>query len=297
MKHYKNLIDLSRDNGFAPPENPLIGLVRCNNTCSLGDRMFTSDMYMIGFKKIKSGMFLYGRTQYDHDNGSMSFVKPRQTIKLENLQFEEDGFLILLHEDVLHGHALYNEIKKYNFFEYETSEALHLSPAEEKIIWELYYKIETEYYNNQDEYSRDIILAHVDSILKYSQRFYKRQFLTRVNVTGTMASRFNTILTEYFDKGLLHKKGLPTVNYMAEQLNFSARYMSDILKQETGKTAMDWIHIHLVTEAKNMLKSADQTVAEIAYALGFENPPYFSRLFKKEVGVSPNQYKKQYELN
>jgi AraC family transcriptional activator of pobA len=298
MEHYKSLSTLYRANGFPAPEHPLIGIYHCvnSNICSLGNREFTTDFYMIGFKKIKAGMIMYGRTRYDHDNGSMSFVKPRQIIEFKNLEFEEDGFLIFFHEDFLNGHFLHQEIKKYNFFDYETSEALHLSPREEEIIWDLYRKIETEYLNNPDEYSRDIMLTHIDSILKYSQRFYKRQFINRTTLSGKTVSKFNEALAAYFEKGNLATQGLPSVNMMADKLSLSPRYLSDLLKQETGKTAIELIHIFLIAEAKHLLKSADQSVAEIAYTLGFENLPYFSRLFKKEVGLSPVQFKK-HQLN
>lgn len=293
MKHYKSLAQLSLDNGFTPPENPLLNLVHCDNTCGILEQEFTSDFYLIGFKKLVSGMFLYGRTKYDHDNGSMSFVKPRQVIEFKNMKFEEKGFLILIHEDFLNGHPLHTEIKKYGYFEYETNEALHLSPKEEQIIWNLFNEIEVEYNNNQDEYSRDIILGHIESILKYSQRFYKRQFINRITATGKMVSRFNDALSAYFEKGYLLEKGLPTVKSMAAELNLSPSYLSDLLKQETGKTAMELIHIYLISEAKNLLKGSNNNIAETAYTLGFDNLPYFSRLFKKEVGISPVQFRKQ----
>ena len=293
MKHFKSLTELHKANGFAPPENPLISLIVCNNTCSIGATEFTGDFYMIGFKKLLSGVFLYGRTRYDHESGSMSFVKPRQVIQLKDLEFEQDGFMIYFHEDFLNGHSLHSEIKKYSYFDYESSEALHLSPKEEQVIWELYRKIETEYNNNTDEYSKDIMLAHIDSILKYSQRFYKRQFINRTDLSGTIVSKFNDILSAYFDGGLLSQKGLPTVKQMADKLNLSVRYLSDLLKQETGKTAIELIHIFLISEAKNLLKGSSNNIAETAYTLGFDNLPYFSRLFKKEVGISPNQFKKQ----
>ena len=293
MKHYKRLADLSRDNGFAPPENPLLNLIHCTHTCSIVEQEFTSDFYQIGFKKLLSGTFAYGRTKYDHDNGTLSFVKPRQIIEFKKLEFEEDGFLILIHEDYLNGHPLHNEIKKYTYFEYETNEALSLSPKEEQIIWNLFKEIEAEYNNNQDEYSRDIILGHIESILKYSQRFYKRQFINRITASGKMVSRFNDALSAYFEKGHLLEKGLPTVKSMAAELNLSPSYLSDLLKQETGKTAMELIHIYLISEAKNLLKGSDHNIAETAYTLGFDNLPYFSRLFKKEVGISPVQFRKQ----
>ncbi|HLZ85877.1 MAG TPA: helix-turn-helix domain-containing protein [Puia sp.] len=293
MKHYKTLHSLLVENGWPPPEHPLLAVVRCHKACTSGDREFTSDFYMIGFKKLKSGVIRYGRTKYDHENGCMSFVRPRQVIEFIDLEFEEDAFLIFFHEDYLNGHPLHSEIKKYGFFDYESSEALHLSPKEEKTVWELYFKIHAESTTNPDEYSRDIILTHLDSILKYSQRFYKRQFINRTIISDHTVSKFNSILAGYFEQGQLETQGLPTVNYMASQLNLSSRYLSDLLKEETGKTAIELIHIFLISEAKNLLKGPDHTVSETAYKLGFENLPYFSRLFKKEVGLSPNQFRKQ----
>jgi len=248
---------------------------------------------MIGFKKLKAGQIMYGRTKYDHDNGSMMFIKPRQVIQFNSVEYDEDAFIMFIHEDFLNGHFLHNEINKYAFFDYEANEALHLSPSEEQIMWDLYYKIEAEYHNNTDEYSRDIMLTHIDSILKYSQRFYKRQFINRTELSGKTVSKFNEVLAAYFTNGLLLTRGLPSVNSLASQLNLSPRYLSDMLKQETGKTAIELIHIYLINEAKNRLKSDYQNVSEIAYELGFENLPYFSRLFKKETGISPNQFKKQ----
>jgi AraC family transcriptional activator of pobA len=293
MKHYKNLSELHRGNGFPPPENPLFSIYQCNKTCAMGDREFTSDFYMIGFKKIVSGVILYGRSEFDHQSGSMVFFKPRQLIEMKNLQFEEDGFLIFIHEDFLNGHLLHNEINRYHYFDYETNEALHLSPREEKTIWDLYRKIEEEYTNNPDEYSREIILATLDTLLKYAQRFYKRQFINRSEISGKTVTKFYTELDTYVARGFLDTKGLPSVQYMADRLHLSAGYLTDILKQESGKTALEHIHLYLISEAKHRLKGEDQSVSEIAYALGFDNLSYFSRLFRKEVGISPNMFKKQ----
>lgn len=296
MNHFKTISEYNRHNGFPPPENPLISLVECTkiDACSLSREEFTGDFYMIMFKKMKSGVIVYGRTKYDHDNGSLSFIKPRQVMQMDNIELEEKGFIIFVHEDYFAGHNLHTEIKKYGFFEYETNEALHLSAREEEIVWDLFYKMQNEYNNNEDEYSREIMLTHIDSILKYSQRFYKRQFINRTQLSGKTVSRFNEVLSTYFENGQLKDKGLPSVKAMADLLNTSPRYLSDLLRQETGKTAIELIHIFLIGEAKNMLQATGNSVSETAYSLGFENPPYFSRLFKKEVGLTPVEFRKQF---
>ena len=292
MKHFKSLTELHRFNGLPMPENPLFSVYRCPKKTSLGENPFTSDFYVIGLKKLESGVIMYGRTKYDHENGCMLFAKPRQVIEFKNLEYHEDSFIIFIHEDFLNGHFLHNEINKYAFFDYEANEALHLSPREEQTMWELFFKIDAEYRTNNDEYSRAIMLSHVDAMLKYSQRFYKRQFINRTELSGKTVSKFNEALAVYFKDGRLSKQGLPNVTTMASQLNLSPRYLTDLLKQETGKTAIELIHIYLINEAKNRLRNEDGRVSEIAYALGFEDLSYFSRLFKKETGLTPNQFKK-----
>ncbi len=294
--HFKSLAQLHEFNGYPAPEHPMLSLLRCTQTCPLGTRVYTGDFYMIAFKKMKKGEIIYGKTKYDNSSGSLYFTSPRQQIEMRNIELEEDGFAIYIHEDYLNGHPLHTAIKSYRYFDYETDEALHLSPKEEEIIRDLYSKIEGEYYNNQDEYSKEIMLGHIEAILKYAQRFYKRQFINRTPLSGKVVTRMNHLLGEYFRTGAYLEKGLPTVKSMASQLHVSASYLSDLLKQETGKTAIETIHIFLIQEAKNRLAKEEGTIAETAYNLGFENLSYFSRLFKKEVGISPNQFRKQ-QLN
>lgn len=292
MKHFKSLAEMHVENHWPPPAHPLFSMVGCMSACRLGDREFTSDCYLIAFKKIKAGHIMYGRTRFDHENGSMFFAKPRQIIEMKGLEFEERGFMLLIHEDYLKGHVLHKTIEQYGYFDYETDEALHLSPREEQVIWEIYEKIEVEYNSNPDEYSREIILSHIDSILKYAQRYFKRQFIDRTVLLSKTVSKFNEVLKNYLANRLLQEQGLPSVNYMAEQLFLSPRYLSDVLKQETGKTAMELIHLFLVSEAKNDLRLGEKSVSEIAYELGFENASYFTRLFKKQAGMTPVEFRK-----
>ena len=294
INHYKSITELHEKSGFETPKHPQLSLMTCKElmTYSVGEDKFTGDFYMVALKKIKSGYVLYGKTKYDHSNGSTVFMKPRQIIEVSNVQFAEKGFVMFFHEDYLSGHPLFEQIKKYGYFEYEINEALHLSPSEELIMWELYDNIRKEYDENSDEFSREIILSHIDSILKYSDRFYKRQFIDRsLNVSGTMVKKFQKVVDDYFEKNLHLNEGLPTVHYLAGKLAVSTRYLSDVLRQETGKTALEHIHIYLIKEAKNLLLSSENNVSGIAYDLGFESPSYFTRLFKKIVGLTPIQYR------
>lgn len=293
MKHFKKISELHEVLGVKPPEHPLFSVAygERDNCTGISELEFTSAFYIIGFKKLKSGQMLYGKTKYDHDLGSMSFIKPQQKVFFQNMELEEKGFLIIIHEDFLPGTPLYSEIKKYSYFDYEVNEALHLSPAEENIIWNLYFTIEKEYNNNTDEHSKMIIISHIDSMLKYAQRFYKRQFIHRTELTGATLTRFNALLAANFEERKLKGTGLPTVALLAEKMHISPRYLTDLLKEETGKTALELIHLFLIGEAKNMLTGGDMNISEISSSLGFENLTYFSRLFKKEVGSTPNKFR------
>ncbi|MES2239066.1 MAG: helix-turn-helix transcriptional regulator [Bacteroidota bacterium] len=295
MNHFDKISTYTKAMGIKAPEHPLFCFAKGDaNSCNTGnDADFTADFYIISFKNVASGTMQYGKTKYDHNLGKMSFTKPRQIVGCKNIRLEDDCFLILIHEDFLSGTALYNEIKKYSYFEYEVNEALHLSPSEEETIWNLAFAIEKEYQNNTDDFSKTIILSHLSTMFKYAQRYYKRQFINREELSGATFTKFNDLLSSYFEDKNNNELGLPTVNYMAEKLNISPRYLSDMLKQETGKTALELIHLYLISEAKNLLKEGKRNISEISLSLGFENATYFSRLFKKEIGLTPTEYREQ----
>jgi AraC family transcriptional regulator, transcriptional activator of pobA len=293
MNHFKKINDLHEALGIKPPEHPLFSVAYGEKDSCTGniELEFTSAFYIIGFKKLKSGSMLYGKTKYDHDRGSMSFIKPQQKVTFKSMELQEKGFLIIIHEDFLPGTVLYNEVKKYSYFDYEVNEALHLSPGEEDIIWNLYFSIEKEYNNNTDEHSKSIIISHLNSMLKYAQRFYKRQFIHRTELTGSTVTRFNALLAADFEERKSKDRRLPTVSSMAEKMHISPRYLTDLLKEETGKTALELIHLFLIGEAKNLLTEGELNISEISHLLGFDNTTYFSRLFKKEVGTPPNKFR------
>ncbi|HHB51599.1 MAG TPA: AraC family transcriptional regulator, partial [Saprospiraceae bacterium] len=258
----------------------------------------TNNCYTISFKKYLEGDLNYGRTKYDFTNGALIFIAPRQVLQWDTrVVFERKGFSINFHEDFLKGTALVQQIKKYGFFSYSVNEALHLSPKEEKQIEAIVDNIEFEYNNNQDAFSKEIIISQLDTLLKYANRFYERQFLNRKEMSNNLLEQFNQHLTEYFESGQLQEKGIPSIEQIANKLSVSQRYLSDTLKKETGKTTTEHLQLHLIDKAKNILLQPNKSISEVAYELGFEYPPYFSRLFRKKEGISPTEYREKYKLN
>ncbi|KXX67054.1 AraC family transcriptional regulator [Flammeovirga sp. SJP92] len=295
---FNNITEFNKAQNLPAPENPLF-TVGCkilsaeeiqNCVSSQTEVSYTNRFYIISLKNIVSGELIYGRTKYDCETGTMFFSSPDQTYILEDIIVSSESWFIAFHEDFIAGTDIRKRIKNYNFFNYNINEALHLSPKEENTIKTIFKTIETEYQNNQDEFSKDIILTHLEALLRYADRFYKRQFLNRKDINKALFTRFKDILDQYFQSNQLEENGIPTAEWIASQLGVSHRYMRDTIKAETGKTAVDQINLYLVEEAKNLLLGPNVSISETAYKLGFEYPQYFSRLFKKKTGLSPKEY-------
>ena len=173
------------------------------------------------------------------------------------------------------------QIKRIAFFSYSVNEALHLSPKEEKQIESIVESIDMDYQNNQDEFSKEIIISQLSTLFKYANRFYERQFTNRKEMSNVLLEKFNQELDTYSNSGQLKKDGIPSIEQIAVRLSVSQRYLSDTLKKETGKTSTEHLQLYLIDEAKHILLIPNKTISEVAYELGFEYPPYFSPLFKK----------------
>lgn len=303
MQHFKTLSAYIDYLELPRPEHPMLsvfsatgeGFLPCPKESS---PPITNDCYSISLKKIVKGEVNYGRTKYDFTNGALIFIAPRQVLQWdESVVYDQKGFSINFHEDFLKGTDLAQQIKKYGYFSYSANEALHLSPKEERQIESIVENIEIEYQNNQDEFSKEIIISQLSTLLKYANRFYERQFINRKELSNDLLEQFNQQLSAYFDSGQLEENGIPSIEQIADKLSVSQRYLSDTLKKETGKTSTEHLQLYLIDEAKNILLNPHKTISEVAYELGFEYPPYFSRLFKKKEGISPSAYREKYKMN
>ncbi|SFW67096.1 AraC-type DNA-binding protein [Chitinophaga sancti] len=200
----------------------------------------------------------------------------------------------MFHPDFLAGYPLAKTIKNYGFFSYEVNEALHLSEKEEEILENIFKNIENEYQSNIDQFSQDVIIAHIELILQYSNRFYNRQFITRKIANNEILVRLEKLLDDYFNDDEKLVAGLPTVQQIAEHLNISPNYLSDMLRSITGQTTQHHIHEKLIEKAKELLTTSNLSISEIAYRLGFEYPQSFNKLFKKKTDISPLEFRQSF---
>jgi AraC-like DNA-binding protein len=283
--------------GLPKPEHPLISLVDYSSIPLLPENEHISwamDFYSISVKRAPHAKFKYGQQVYDFDEGVMFFIAPGQTISVsleDGMTTQHSGWMLLIHPDFFWGSQLAAAIKSYDFFEYSLNEALFLSNKEELILENVIQNIKHEYHSNIDRFSQGIIISQIETLLNYSERFYQRQFITRKVSNHQIVTRLEALLDQHFRDDDALKNGLPTVVSLAEKLNISASYLSTLLKTVTGQNTQQHIHDKLIKKAKEKLSSTELTVSEIAYALGFEHPQSFSKLFRAKTSLSPHEFR------
>jgi len=293
--HLKSIAELHRLFGLQKPLHPLITIIKewPQIDFDFGNTKMISDLYVIGLKGNVRGTFKYGRNSYDYEEGTLVFMAPNQVARFDNADADLDryGWNIFFHPDLIRRSTLGNTIKDYSFFNYGINEALHVSDKEKNMLTDFLQRIEIELEQNIDKHSQELILANLESLLKYCLRYYDRQFYTRTNLNKDLVDRFNKFLEGYFSSEELKKNGLPTIGKCGEALNMSGSYLSDLLRLETGRSAKDHIHDFIIERAKNLLLGTNNPVSQIAYDLGFEYPQYFAKLFKSKTGLNPTDYR------
>jgi AraC family transcriptional regulator, transcriptional activator of pobA len=295
-----SISDMHKVLGFPKPLHPLISLVNYADIKTPFEewpKAILPNFYKISYKQNLSGKIKYGQGYYDFDEGGLSFILPNQVLACVDDEQDMSGYTLLIHPDFLRGYALDNKIKNYGFFSYGANEALHLSDKEKKIIFSIFDNIGVELTNTIDDFSQDVVISYIEVLLNYSNRFYKRQFLTRKHINNDVLSKMENILSDYFENDLAANSGLLTVEYIAGNLNVSPRYLSDMLRSLTGQNAQQHIHAKLIDKAKEYLTTTTLSVAEVAYKLGFEQPQSFNKLFKNKTKLTPVQFKQEFHHN
>jgi AraC family transcriptional activator of pobA len=296
MEKILRIDTVSEHDSFYHQENlhPLVSVIDFAGT---SPQVYASKMnfgfYAVYLKDVKCGDIKYGRDTYDYQDRTLVFVAPGQIINVDiNEEYKPSGFALLFHPDLIHGTALGKHIGDYTFFSYESREALHLSEKERKIVLDCFGKIKYELEQATDKHSKTLIASNIELFLNYCVRFYDRQFITRNDSNKGNLEKFENLLNEYFESDKPKLLGLPAVSYCAEELHLSTNYFGDMVKKETGKTALEYIHLKVMDIAKEKVLDLGRSVSEIAYDLGFKYPQHFTRVFKKYTGSTPLDYRK-----
>jgi AraC family transcriptional activator of pobA len=296
--HFNKISDYHRVVGLPKPAHPLISVVHMDDlNRPLTDYPFNIiyDFYSIAMKRVKNAKIKYGHQTCDFDEGVLFFMSPGQVFGVDLDKGSEahrpEGWMILIHPDFLWGSPMAKSIKQYEFFNYSVNEALYLSDKEESMLNAIVQNIEQEYHANIDKFSQNVIIAQLELMLTYSERFYQRQFITRKISSHQILDKLEDFLSSYFSSDALATKGLPSVSYIAENLNISPGYLSGLLKSLTGQNTQQHLHNKLIELAKEKLSTTNLSVSEIAYELGFEHLQSFSKLFKTKTSLSPMEFR------
>lgn len=280
------------------PRHPLVSVIDLSESTFLVDDVwkgFVNKFYCVALKREATGKIRYGQQHYDYDKGVLSFPAPNQVQYLDVHHMEcGSGYLLIFHPDFLLKHSLAGSINTYGFFSYAVNEALHLSAEEEDDLITILKKIDKECIHI-DKHTQEIIISQIELLLSYSNRFYERQFITRKNNNHELLAKFEHLVAEYFNNNQTGQRGLLTVQHIAEQMNLSPNYLSDLLRVHTGQNTQQHIHEKLIEKAKERLSATNLSVNEIAYTLGFEHAQSFSALFRKKTSMSPLKFRRIFQ--
>ncbi|WP_431292031.1 helix-turn-helix domain-containing protein [Pedobacter sp. P26] len=274
-------------------KHPLITVIDLSKAQPMPAKTFNYGLYAVGLKETDYGQLRYGKRDYDYQEGSLIFIAPGQVIGVQPgvEVFATKGWALLFHPDLIKGTPLGKRIQDYSFFSYDVNEALHLSDKEKSIVIDCFSKIEYELDQNIDKHTKGLIASNIELLLNYCVRFYDRQFITRNIANKGILERFEYLLKNYFLSDKPQNEGLPSVAYCAEVLHLSPNYFGDLVKKETGISALEYIQSKVIDVAKERLFDRNKSASEIAYELGFKYPQHFTRLFKQKAGVTPNDYR------
>lgn len=299
--HFKTIAAYHRFMELPKPEHPLVSVVRFEEIRRHPEgnsaNAVMHDFYTIALKKNFSGKMKYGQQEFDFDEGVMHFMAPKQILSLNYesaADFEHTGWLLLIHPDFLWNTSLAKKIRQYEFFNYQVHEALHLSEKEELLVTGIFRQISEEYHSRIDPLSQSVIIAQIELLLTYSERFYQRQFVTRKISNHRMLEQLETFLNHCFESNDLAEQGIPSVQLVADHLHVSANYLSRTLQTLTGQSTKQFIHDKLIALSKEKLSTTQLSVNEIAYSLGFEHPQSFTKFFKQQTRQSPLEFRKSF---
>lgn len=283
--------------GLPAPVHPLISVSRFEDMPYQGadsPPAVVHHFYSIALKQSFHKRLKYGQQTVDFDQGMLLCMAPRQVLSITGPpepSASHQGWLLLVHPDLFRNTPLAKKIRHYEYFDYQAQEALHVSEPEQHLLLSILHQLAHEYSARPDKLSHAVMLAQLDLLLTYVDRFYQRQFQTRQVGHQQLLSRVEQLLKAYFASATLPAQGPPPVTYLADALHLSPNYLSRLLRTLTGQSTKQFILSQVIELAKEKLSTTSLTMSEIAYDLGFGHPQSFSKLFKSQTQLSPRQFR------
>ncbi len=273
--------------------HPQVSVVRFDREHGVEEGIYHYGLYALFLKENKGCKLSYGLTEYDFDEMTVTSFAPGQSVKVEaNPEVKYPKWTALVfHPDLLARTPLGRNIGRYEFFDYTSDEALHLSLGEIEIFRGVLSLIEQELHRSIDKHSRELIVSNIELLLNYCLRFYDRQFITREEINHSVVRKFSSLLDSYLAESA-EDEGLPTVAYFADKCCYSTKYFGELVKTETGRTARDFINERILSSARRLLTDESMSITRVSQKLGFEYPQHFVRFFKAHTGTTPSEYRR-----
>ncbi len=273
--------------------HPQVSVVRYDREHEVTQGLYRYGLYALFLKENKGCKITYGLTEYDFDEMTVTSFAPGQSVRVEaNPEVKYPRWTgLVFHPDLLARTPLGRNIDRYEFFDYTSDEALHLSAAEIEVFRGVLDLIDQELHRSIDRHSRELIVSNIELLLNYCLRFYDRQFITREEINHSVVRKFSSLLDSYLADNA-ENEGLPTVAYFADKCCYSPKYFGELVKTETGRTARDFINERILSAAKKLLSDETLSIAQLSQRLGFEYPQHFVRFFKAHTGATPSEYRR-----
>ena len=293
----KNLLSVSDPNVYtrfvsAPVLHPLVSVIHYDEVSPIHSSLNRYGVYGLFIQRNFPKNLTYGMKMFDAADGSIIAVEPGQIGGKEDdgERIHISGWALLFSPELLHGTDLETRMRDYHFFSYFATETLKMESAEWGRITQLLTQLRHELQENADSTAlRAVILGYIRLILEYCQRIYLRQLSKEERSASDLLKRFHQLLREYYLDGRQLDLGVPSVRFCAGELAYSARYLGDVIHRATGGTAIGYIHSFVTEQGKNLLMNG-HNINETAHLLGFDYPQHFTRLFKKETGITPSEF-------
>lgn len=281
--------DYARDIG-APIWHPNVSAIHYDEVGEIRHSLNRFNVYGLFLQREFPENLTYGIGTYHEAGGSLLALSPGQIggKQDDGTRRQYHGWVLLFDSHFIHNTAIARRLTDYHFFSYDTNEALHLTNEEKDILSGLMANIRKE-IQQQAEGQDDIIRDYILLILDYCRRFYTRQFKEMATTNSDILSRFQQLLFNYYECGLQHEHGLPSVKYCASELCLSPGYFGDIMREAMGESPKEYIRSFVIQRSKELIISG-QSIAQVSNNLGFEYPQHFTRMFKNTTGLTPRQF-------